>query len=83
MSARPIVGSYSGYPTMVEEAGAGTIVPAGDAAALEAEILRYRALSGEELAMYEGTAAKVLTPDCRAWLEQGRSAFPLGGVASG
>lgn len=34
-------------------------------------------LSGEELAMYDGTAAKVLTPECRAWLEQGRSAQRL------
>jgi aryl sulfotransferase len=28
-------------------------------------------LTEEELAMYEDTASKVLTPDCRAWLEQG------------
>jgi aryl sulfotransferase len=28
-------------------------------------------LTNEELAMYEDTASKVLTPDCRAWLEQG------------
>jgi len=35
---------------------------------------RWKAvLSGEELAMYEHTAAKVLTQDCRTWLEQGRS----------
>jgi hypothetical protein len=30
-------------------------------------------LSKEELAMYEHTAAKVLTPACRAWLEHGTS----------
>ena len=29
-------------------------------------------LSAEELALYEQKAAQVLTPDCRAWLEQGR-----------
>jgi len=28
-------------------------------------------LNDEELAMYEETAAAVLTPECRAWLEQG------------
>jgi aryl sulfotransferase len=28
-------------------------------------------LTEQELAMYEDTATKVLTPDCRAWLEQG------------
>lgn len=33
-------------------------------------------LSHEELALYEEKAARVLTPDCRAWLEQGRVAFP-------
>ncbi len=28
-------------------------------------------LDKEELALYEGAAANLLTPDCRAWLEQG------------
>jgi aryl sulfotransferase len=32
-------------------------------------------LSAEELQMYEEKAAQVLTPECRAWLEQGRVAF--------
>jgi len=32
-------------------------------------------LSAAELALYEETASKVLMPDCRAWLEQGRVAF--------
>ncbi|MFZ4657731.1 MAG: sulfotransferase domain-containing protein [Caldilineaceae bacterium] len=32
-------------------------------------------LSAEELALYEEKAAQVLTPDCQAWLEQGRKAF--------
>jgi aryl sulfotransferase len=40
-------------------------------------------LTDEELAMYEQTAARVLTPDCRAWLEQGRVAWePPAVVAS-
>jgi aryl sulfotransferase len=30
-------------------------------------------LSAEELALYDAKAAQVLTPDCRAWLEQGRA----------
>ena len=30
-------------------------------------------LNGEELAMYESTAANVLAPACKTWLEQGRS----------
>ena len=32
-------------------------------------------LSAAELALYEEKAAQVLTPDCRAWLEQGRMAL--------
>jgi aryl sulfotransferase len=32
-------------------------------------------LSAEEVQMYEAKAAQVLTPDCRAWLEQGRAVF--------
>jgi aryl sulfotransferase len=32
-------------------------------------------LSAEELALYGQTAANVLPPDCRAWLEHGRSAY--------
>jgi aryl sulfotransferase len=32
-------------------------------------------LSAEELQMYQEKAAQVLTPDCRAWLEQGRVAL--------
>lgn len=34
-------------------------------------------LSTEEVQMYEAEAAQVLTPDCRAWLEQGRAALYL------
>ncbi|MCB0107216.1 MAG: sulfotransferase domain-containing protein [Caldilineaceae bacterium] len=32
-------------------------------------------LSADELALYEGKAAQVLTRECRAWLEQGRKAL--------
>jgi aryl sulfotransferase len=32
-------------------------------------------LTESEVAMYEEKAAKVLTPDCKAWLEQGRVAL--------
>jgi hypothetical protein len=35
-----------------------------------------KVLTAEEVAMYEETATRVLTPDCCAWLEQGR--LPLG-----
>ena len=32
-------------------------------------------LSAEELELYEEKVSQVLTPACRAWLEQGRSAL--------
>lgn len=35
-------------------------------------------LSAEELALYAEKAAQVLTPECRTWLEQGRSALVAG-----
>jgi aryl sulfotransferase len=39
-------------------------------------------LSDEELAMYDETATRVLTPECRAWLEQGRVAWESVTVAT-
>lgn len=33
-------------------------------------------LSAEEIAQYDATATRVLTPECRQWLEQGRIALP-------
>jgi glycosyltransferase involved in cell wall biosynthesis len=49
LAGKPITASYTGYPTMVEEAEGGTSVPAGDPAALRAEILRLKALPPEVL----------------------------------
>ena len=46
-AAKPIVASYTGFPSMINEAGSGSFVPAGDAAALRAEILRYAQMSPE------------------------------------
>jgi glycosyltransferase involved in cell wall biosynthesis len=40
LAAKPVIGSYSGYPSMINEAGCGSLVPAGDAAALQAELLK-------------------------------------------
>jgi aryl sulfotransferase len=37
-------------------------------------------LSDEELALYDEKAARVLTPECRVWLEQGRIVFEPGGA---
>lgn len=48
LSGKPNLASYSGYPTMVEEAGSGVSVPAGDPIALQAEIQRMAALPQSE-----------------------------------
>lgn len=50
LAGKPVVASYSGYPSMINEAECGTYVPAGDLPALRAEILRYCALPDEERA---------------------------------
>lgn len=41
LSGKPIVASYSGYPSMINEAGCGTFVPTGDIESLKSEIMRY------------------------------------------
>ncbi|HQO17517.1 MAG TPA: glycosyltransferase, partial [Methylotenera sp.] len=48
LSNKPIVASFSGYPSMINEAGCGTYVPAEDAASLVNEIKRYFSMSVEE-----------------------------------
>ena len=47
LSGKPIVASYTGYPSMIDESGSGTFIPAGDVMALKDEIMRYSALNGE------------------------------------
>ncbi|MBF8176688.1 glycosyltransferase family 4 protein [Herminiimonas contaminans] len=44
LAGKPIVASYTGYPSMINEAECGTYVPAGDLAALRQEILKYAAM---------------------------------------
>jgi glycosyltransferase involved in cell wall biosynthesis len=44
LAGKPIVASYTGYPSMINEADCGAYVPAGDTAALRREILRYAAM---------------------------------------
>jgi hypothetical protein len=48
LAGKPIVASYTGYSSMINEAGCGTYVPAGDLSKLRAEIARYRELSNSE-----------------------------------
>lgn len=44
LSGKPIVASYTGFPSMINEAECGTFVPAEDVAGLRAEIERYAAM---------------------------------------
>lgn len=41
LSGKPIVASYTGYPSMINEAGCGTFVPANNSNELKIEIERY------------------------------------------
>ena len=48
-AGKPIVASYTGYQSMINEADCGSFVPAGDPVALKAELLRYAALDSSEI----------------------------------
>lgn len=44
LAGKPIVASYTGYPSMINEAECGTFVESGDVAELRSEIERYSAM---------------------------------------
>lgn len=48
LAGRPIIASYSGFRSMIDEAGCGTFVPAGDVDPLVAELRRYALMSAPE-----------------------------------
>lgn len=50
LACKPIVASYTGFPSMIDEAQSGSFVPAGDADALSREIVRYAEMSADERA---------------------------------
>ncbi|WDR07281.1 glycosyltransferase family 4 protein [Devosia rhodophyticola] len=69
LSGKPVVASYSGFPSMISEAGNGSYVAAGDAVALKSEIKRFAAMPREErLAM--GRSG-------RQWIVENRSYVKL------
>ncbi|CAN1529514.1 RfaG Glycosyltransferase [Paracoccaceae bacterium] len=47
LSGKPIVASYTGFPSMINEADCGSFVPAEDVSALRAEIERYADMPAE------------------------------------
>ena len=65
LAGKPIVASYSGYPSMVNEAGCGSFVPSGCVESLKLELLRYYQLS-EHQRFVIGNRGK-------EWLLQNRS----------
>lgn len=48
LAGKPVVASYTGYPSMINEADCGTYVPAGDIAALRREVQRYAAMDAAQ-----------------------------------
>lgn len=48
LAGKPVIASYSGYPSMLNEAGGGVFVPAADAQALAQEVQRFAQLSDEQ-----------------------------------
>lgn len=48
-SGRPVLGSYSGFPSMIDEAGCGEFVPAGDSQALVRAMQRWMQRPTNEL----------------------------------
>jgi glycosyltransferase involved in cell wall biosynthesis len=49
MAAKPIVASYNGYPSMINEAQCGRFIPVNDAAALQRAIAEYAKMSPDQL----------------------------------
>lgn len=48
MAAKPIIASYNGFPSMVNEADCGRFIPANDVAALQKTILEYANMTNEQ-----------------------------------
>jgi glycosyltransferase involved in cell wall biosynthesis len=49
LAAKPILASYSGFQSMINEAQCGSFVPSGDPSALRTEIERYSRMDSAEL----------------------------------
>jgi len=49
MAAKPIIASYNGYPSMINEAGCGRFIPANNVTILKQTIEEYASLSQQEL----------------------------------
>lgn len=48
LAGKPVLASYTGYPSMINEAECGTYVPAGDVEALRREVEHYAAMDSAQ-----------------------------------
>lgn len=48
LAGKPVVASYTGFPSMINEADCGTYLPAGDVPALRREVQRYAAMDAAQ-----------------------------------
>lgn len=48
LAARPVLASYSGFPSLINEAGCGEFIPAGDERALVEALERFRVMPPQE-----------------------------------
>lgn len=65
LAGKPIIASYSGFPSMINEAACGTYVQAGNISALRDEVLRFAAMSKVE--------REAMGMRARKWLIEHRS----------
>lgn len=71
LAAKPVVASYNGYPSMIDESGCGIFIPANNTDALVAAILEMKSSERETL--------EQMGAQGRAWLLQNRSYSKLAG----
>ncbi len=60
-AGKPIVCSYSGYQSMINESQSGSFVPFGNVDLLAQEIIRYKKMSTEEISAMGNRAQKYLS----------------------
>ena len=65
MAGKPVVASYTGYPSMINEANCGTYVPAGDVLSLKEDVMRYAQMDAQE--------RQLIGARGKAWLLENRN----------
>lgn len=65
LAAKPIVASYNGYPSMIDESGCGVFVPANDVGSVVTAVLDMKSRSEEERSLMGSLG--------REWLLQNRN----------